>query len=119
MIRLAADRETRDKARSVTEEMTLRLTLKTPGLDPVQFWDQYASHLPHLHKIASEIMWVIQTSAATERQFSTCKRVQVVRRLHMNAEVFEDAVLLSANQRIADTIFKDYQLRIEEDSLKA
>lgn len=118
MIRLAAEHDVGTRARSVNEEVALYLTLKSPGLNPVEFWPQYTAQLPHLNAIASKIMWIIPTSAATERQFSACKRIQGIHRLHMNPDVFEDQVLITANPGIAETIFQDYQLRMEEGSGK-
>ena len=90
---------------TIGQEINAYLAYCQAGLSPVSFWRENQSRFPKLSNIANKIMSIIPSSAATERQFSSSKRLQGLRRAHMNEEVFEDQVLLGSNPEIAEELF--------------
>ena len=95
-----------ETAMNIRDEINIYESLCARGrLEPVSFWKENALKLPRLASIAHKIMSIIPSSASTERQFSTSKRIQGLSRAHMNDNVFEDQIILTANLDITNQVY--------------
>ena len=99
---------------SVSDEIEFYETHKRLGVaEPKRFWTDHAFDLPRLASIASRIMSVIPSSAATERMFSQSKRIQGLRRTQMAGTVLEDQVIIVSNPDLIQSAYdsiKDWEI---------
>lgn len=95
-------------ASSITDEIAFYESHKRIGvLEPVTFWQQHSADLPRLSHIANRLMGIIPSSSATERMFSASKRIQGLRRSHMDEVVFEAAVMVVSNPEVTDLAYDE------------
>lgn len=95
----------RDQQPTVWDELNVYSGLKKPGLDPEEFWRTNAEELPRLSAVAKKVMAVIPSSASCERTFSASKRIEGLHRAHMDRKVYEDQVIICANNDLAEAAY--------------
>ena len=114
IMQLATEEHIAARTTSIHEEVAVYLGMKHSGLKVSEFWEVNRALLPRLYEIAVRVMATIPSSSAAERQFSCSRRIQGLRRVHMNTDFFEDQVMLLANPDITASLFEDEMLRCEE-----